>query len=686
MLLANSLLLLLPLVLHPITGQQLHANHAPAQPPQYQGQPLKPVKIKSLSDFYGVAQDQVHGRGPADQPPPIPEDSVYIVMVEKAKELRYGTPGDPALDDAEALKIFEEVAYAPKAGPEKAQALHEAALVYTTGGKGVAQDLAMAVNRMSAAAQLGYAEAKHTLAFFLATGVGNRNADDATAVTFEAPAAEGGSIGGNLAMGFRYLYGAGVEANLTAALLHYKATAEITVDKNNHYPGLVLRKDRDLISLMESRNAHGKSDAALRTQWLKEAASGKNVEALFEVAKMYDTGAYGMEEDQNQAFDFFLAAAQQGHPGAMAQLGLIYAMAGQEEVDEDGRPVPSSLLAQDMDTAVDWLEKAGALGEPAALNALAYMYRMGKGVDMDEGKAQELYKTAAEAGQPEALFAWAELCLAAGEYEDALTALHQGEEAGNVYASFRLAQLYQEGLDPVFFPASLERAVESYKRVAEAGYWVAGAKYGVDLYKAGQVQQAAMILAMMAEEGYEIAQANAAYLFSHRMGYTFDDADELALRLYERAALQSPDYYYELGSLMLRMEMAGQATTLAAGPVTGVGQAMGYLEAAAEHGDVQALRKLAEMYEAGVDGVVVKNTPRALSLYKRTLTLASAQGGVWASLVDITKLQWKITSLSAKRGFESFIGGSKEEGEKQATATGAARRWDAASSSAREGL
>lgn len=33
----------------------------------------------------------------------------------------------------------------------------------------------------------------------------------------------------------------------------------------------------------------------------------------------------------------------------------------------------------------------------------------------------------------------------------------------------------------------------------------------------------------------------------------------------------------------------------------------------------------------------------------------------WSSLVDITNLQWKVTSLSARTGLASVIGGGGEE-------------------------
>lgn len=639
---------------------------------QQQSQASRP---SSLSHFYDIAKAQSKFLDPAAERPPLPADSIYVVQLEKGKELRYGRPGSGVRDDAEALEIFEDVAYAPKAGPEKAVALYESALVYATGGNGVERDLAKAVQRLGESVQLGFSEAKHTLAFFLSTGFGNKTPEDAAGVTFEAPAAEGGSIGANLAMGFRHLFGAGVPVNCSAALAAYKEMAEITMREHNYYPDLLLDKDLHLISLLESRKANGKSDSAIRTELLKAAATGKSAEALFEVAKMYETGAYGMEEDEDQAFDFYLAAAENGHAGAMTQLGMMYATTSGPHRDGGERASQSS-LAEDLDTAIDWFEKAGALGDPGALNALAYLYLHGKGVDRAVDKAAELYRTAAQAGHPEALLNWGELLLRDEAFEEALEALHQAEAQGQILASFRLGQLYEEGVDDFYFPQSCESAAAMYKRAGESGYWISGVRYGIDLYKAGLMEHAVTFLAMAAEEGYEIAQANAAYMLEHRMGYSLPDADDLALRFYDRAALQSPDHYFALGNLMLRMEKEGKSTSAVPGPVTGLRQAMGYLEEAVEMGQVQALRKLAEMYEVGEEGVLAQDTAKALGLYKRLVTLLSRSQRSeraqkignklsWSSMMDIGKLQWKVTSLSAKSGLASVLhGGDKKDGEK----------------------
>jgi TPR repeat protein len=52
------------------------------------------------------------------------------------------------------------------------------------------------------------------------------------------------------------------------------------------------------------------------------------------------------------------------------------------------------------------------------------------------------------------------------------------------------------------------------------------------------------------------------------------------------------------------------------GPVLGVAQALSYIEAAADGGNVQALRRLAEMHEQGEAGVARKDVRKALKYYR----------------------------------------------------------------------
>jgi len=57
--------------------------------------------------------------------------------------------------------------------------------------------------------------------------------------------------------------------------------------------------------------------------WEEKAKKG-DVEATYELAKLYDTGLLGVEPDITRALELYRQSADQGHVGAMADLGILY--------------------------------------------------------------------------------------------------------------------------------------------------------------------------------------------------------------------------------------------------------------------------------------------------------------------------------------------------------------------------
>jgi TPR repeat protein len=62
----------------------------------------------------------------------------------------------------------------------------------------------------------------------------------------------------------------------------------------------------------------------MREYWETQARRG-DTSAMYEVAKMLDTGAYGMTPDAARAADLYRLAADKGHVGAMSDLGMMLA-------------------------------------------------------------------------------------------------------------------------------------------------------------------------------------------------------------------------------------------------------------------------------------------------------------------------------------------------------------------------
>lgn len=123
-------------------------------------------------------------------------------------------------------------------------------------------------------------------------------------------------------------------------------------------------------------------------QWLRRAAEDGDVEARFQLGKLYSVGAAGAPADAARAFAWFSAAGKAGHAGAAYRLGIAW---------RDGYGVKT-----DHAEAVRWLRRASDAGIAAAQFLLANAYREGDGVPRDDAEALRLYAAAAEQDHPEA--------------------------------------------------------------------------------------------------------------------------------------------------------------------------------------------------------------------------------------------------------------------------------------------
>ena len=74
----------------------------------------------------------------------------------------------------------------------------------------------------------------------------------------------------------------------------------------------------------------------------------------------------GVEQDDDAAYEWFQAAAEQGYPPAQCALGYCYEV--------------GSGTAEDKTKAVEWYEKAAQRGHATAQCNLAYCYEQGIGV------------------------------------------------------------------------------------------------------------------------------------------------------------------------------------------------------------------------------------------------------------------------------------------------------------------
>mgnify|MGYP003875261597 CR=1 FL=1 len=114
---------------------------------------------------------------------------------------------------------------------------------------------------------------------------------------------------------------------------------------------------------------------------------------------------------------------------------------------------------------------------------------------------------------------------------------------------FNLAQMHAHGFG---LPASCSLATAHMKNVAERGVWGTNLGEAHRLFLEGRYESALFLYARLAEEGYEVGESNAAWMFDQRYGYAWSNYRSFAYRYYKRASQQGNvdahrnlgDYFY----------------------------------------------------------------------------------------------------------------------------------------------
>ena len=141
--------------------------------------------------------------------------------------------------------------------------------------------------------------------------------------------------------------------------------------------------------------------------WFMKAADGGNAAAQYNLGLCYRNG-WGVASDSLESFNWFMKAAEGGNASAQYKLGLCYL---------DGKGV-----YQDSLECFNWINKAAVQGHVAALNQLAYCYAEGIGTDADMSMAHATIDKAIQIEPDEANLydSKGEFYMMAGDKENAL--------------------------------------------------------------------------------------------------------------------------------------------------------------------------------------------------------------------------------------------------------------------------
>ncbi|KAJ3178057.1 ERAD-associated protein [Geranomyces variabilis] len=488
----------------------------------------------------------------------------------------------PVIDvgDRNSVKRAKAVAILTRLGEKGIMEAHEVlGDMFLIGRYAHPRNASVAFEHYLRPAQAGRPSSQRMIGLMHATGLGVER-DYAKALLYLSFAAVGDDTVAEQVLGYWHIKGIATHANCEDAAYHYQNVARKAVDRYKAGPpgGLHMPLPKQRLPEQEGgiygfgasgpgdpnlRQGHGiNQGGALSTedmlQYYRLQADAGDAMSQLLVGQLFYLGSYNVKRNYYRALEYFRRAASQ-YPDRAALEG--------EEVSQ-GVKQTATAAAQAMyylglmhwrgegveaseETAARWFER-GRAESAACLYSLAIMAL--DGPKKNPGLGLQLLKQAAtrDPPSPEAQARLGEyhLALGAQEIPNAMKWFNAAWRRGNIVASYHLGNMYLSGAG--MGSPNCHFAVTLFKSVAEKGDWHAPVVHAAqDLMRAGDVEGAFLHYLLAAEQGYEVAQTNAAWMLDrgiyklrksnlldrsqHSSG---DDQHETALYLWNRAANQ----------------------------------------------------------------------------------------------------------------------------------------------------
>jgi len=535
-------------------------------------------------------------------------------LLRRAEKYRFGMDATK-INYAKALEAYSAAA---KLGSHAATALLGEMYKH---GLGVEPDLQKAISHFNASAEHGDPVAQRNLAMLYASGIGLEE-NQALAVLYYHFSAISGDYLGQLAMGYRHMHGVGVPKNCQTAVEYYLPAVEAVVRDVQQFRPPPMMERYPL-----AQDAGGKSRAVDLDEdvvnYYQYSAARGDAAAQVALGQLYYFGARGIEQNYAEALRWYELAAEQGDANALGHIGNMYVQGIHVEANNE--------------TALKYFRQGAEKGNGIAINGLGYMNLYGMGLPQSSSEAVKLFSNAAEQGNLEARFNLGALYVGgqgvSKDYVKALYYFSLAANRGHMLALYNLAMMHLNGFGT---PRSCPNAVQFLKSVAERGSWGLRIQNGYKLYRMGKIDASFLLYSEASEMGYEVAQANVAFLYDLEETRLTSGRRSKALNAFELSAQQGNsaaelkigDYYY-----------------FGMGTAVNFRKAVAHYRAASEARNAQAMFNLAYMHEHGI------GLPKDLHLAKRFYDMAveTSQDALWPVMICRTKL-W--LAMSAQESIE----------------------------------
>ncbi|KAF9884836.1 ERAD-associated protein [Aspergillus nanangensis] len=386
----------------------------------------------------------------------------------------------------------------------------------------------------------GNSTSQYMLGFMYATGIGGAvKRDQAKAILYHTFAAEAGNTRSEMTLAYWNHVGVGMPQNCDEATYYYKKVADKAIDYYRSGPpgghsmpresyrwadeeGGVYGEGASVSSSGPNapRESPSSADASLEDvlEYLDLMSRKGELKATFSLGKMHYEGARELPRNFRKAMRYFKIIANRywnkdgsvnpSHPygieklaaKAAGHIGMMYLRG--EGVD------------QTFSTAATWFKRGVANGDALCQHELGLMYLHGYGLTQDAFRAASYFISAADQDLPASETRVGALFLDQGDVATATRYFELAARWGWMEAFYYLAELSNNGVGR---QRHCGVAVSYYKMVAERVEAIHSSFPEANTaYEHGEKERALVASMMAAEQGYETAQANVAFLLDEQ--------------------------------------------------------------------------------------------------------------------------------------------------------------------------
>jgi SEL1 protein len=379
------------------------------------------------------------------------------------------------------------------------------------------------------------------LGFMYATGIGDAvEPDQSKALMYHRFAAEAGNTRSEMTLAFRYHVGIGAPRNCDQVVHYYKRVADKAIEYYRSGPpgghtmpreasrwadeeGGVYGEGASVSSSgpnANQNNQHSNTEASLEDviEYFDLMSKKGELKATFSLGKMHYDGARTLPRDFRKAMKYFRAVTRlywnkDGSilPNHLTGIDKVAAKAagyiGTMYLRGEG-------VERNFDNAAMWFKRGIARGDALCHHSLGLMYLHGYGLPQDAYRASLHFKAAAEEDFPAAETRLGALFLDQGDIDTATKYFDLAARYGWMEAFYYLAEIANSGIGR---ERHCGMASAYYKMVAEKAESIHSSFAESNAAYANGDKETAFIGSLMAaEQGYEYAQANVAYLLDEQ--------------------------------------------------------------------------------------------------------------------------------------------------------------------------